>query len=503
MKSGLVHAPASAVVVDAEFCFEHAASAAITKTKDARPRIAIDYQRRVGLAARAVLRPRVLKSLLWVAPLCFVSAIGACSSSSSAPDAPSSDAGATSTDGSTSSDASTNHDASSDSGPDSGASTLPIGTAIIRVHYPATTHTVTIRGAADGLNWTTGKAMTASGDTFAITLTGITTPIEWKPLLDDTTWAIGPNYHVASQQTLDVYPHFTTTSGQVETLIADFHSTVLDDDRVIYAYLPASYAENTDATYPVVYMHDGQNLWAALPNIAFSGTWNVDTAFDAASNTGACSSNGVTGWSAEPLDGGAASTCTADSDCPSNECRTFPEAIVIGVANDANRIYEYTPTTDPSTPGGGGADLYIQMLVEELKPTIDSMLRTRPDVASTAMAGSSLGGLVTSYAALKHPEVYGRIAALSPSTWWNSDVLVTDVQSTLAAPHRPLVVYVDSGEGSVDDESDTDQLAAEYITLGYVQGTSFSHVIQSGAQHNETYWAERFPGAMQFVLGVR
>jgi predicted alpha/beta superfamily hydrolase len=143
------------------------------------------------------------------------------------------------------------------------------------------------------------------------------------------------------------------------------------------------------------------------------------------------------------------------------------------------------------------------MLVEELKPTIDGMLRTRPDVASTAMAGSSLGGLVTSYAGLKHPEVYGLIAAISPSTWWNADVLVTDIQSTLAAPQRPLVVYVDSGEGTVDDEADTDELAAAYVALGYVQGTNFSHVIQPGAQHSETYWAERFPGAMQLLLGVR
>jgi predicted alpha/beta superfamily hydrolase len=383
-----------------------------------------------------------------------------------------------------------------------GGTALPAGTALVRVHYPAMSHTVTIRGGSAGLDWTSGMAMSGSSDTYSVSLTGITTPVEWKPLLDDATWALGPNYHVASGQTVDVYPHFTTTAGQVETLIADFHSTVLDDDRAIYAYLPPSYAENTDATYPVVYMHDGQNLWAALPQLAFGATWNVDTTFDKASNAGACSAGGVVGWSAQPL-GGTPTTCTGDSDCTSGECRTFPEAIIIGVANDANRIYEYTPTTDPSTPGGGGADLYIQMLIQELKPTIDSMLRTRPDVASTAMAGSSLGGLVTSYAGLKHPEIYGLIAAISPSTWWNDDVLVTDIQSTLAAPQRPLIVYVDSGQGTVDDEADTDELAAAYLALGYVQGTNFSHVIQPGAQHSEIYWAERFPGAMQLLLGVR
>lgn len=390
-----------------------------------------------------------------------------------------------------------------DAGADSGKSSLPAGTALVRVHYPAAAHSMTIRGAAAGLSWTNGKTMSASGDTFAVTLTGITDPVEWKPVLDDTTWAIGPNYHVASGQTIDVYPHFTSTSGKVETLIATFHSTVLNDDRAIYAYLPASYDENTDATYPVVYMHDGQNLWAALPDIAFGATWNVDTAFDAASNEGSCSANGDVGWSAQPLDGGTATTCTGDGDCASKECRTFPEAIVIGVANDANRIYEYTPTTDSSTPGGGGADLYLKMLVTELKPTIDGMLRTRPDVASTAIAGSSLGGLVSAYAGLKYPDVYGLVGAISPSTWWNDDVLVTDIATTAAAPHRPLMVYVDSGQGTADDEADTDQLAAAYVALGYVPGTSFTHVVQAGAQHSEVYWAQRFPGAMQFLLGTR
>ena len=79
------------------------------------------------------------------------------------------------------------------------------------------------------------------------------------------------------------------------------------------------------------------------------------------------------------------------------------------------------------------------MLIQELKPKIDGMLRTRPDVGSTAMAGSSLGGLVTAYAGLKRPDVYGRIAELSPSTWWDSDVIVTDVQGHAARARAPAL----------------------------------------------------------------
>jgi predicted alpha/beta superfamily hydrolase len=390
-------------------------------------------------------------------------------------------------------------DAAPDTGgsPDAGAATL------LRVHYPAGGHTMTIRGSAPGLSWTASQTATASGNTFSYALSGLAATAEWKPLLDDTTWARGPNYHVSPGQTVDVWPHFTSTAGQVTTLIASFHSTTLGNDRPIYAYLPASYAENTEATFPVVYMHDGQNLWAAHPELAFSTPWNVDSAFDAAAETGTCSAGGVVGWGAQPL-GGTAVTCNGDADCASGACRTFPEGIVIGVANiGTTRIYEYTPTTDPDNPGGGGADLYLQMLVQELKPTIDGMLRTRPGAASTAMAGSSLGGLVTAYAGRTHPDVYGLVAELSPSTWWNNDVIVGDIQSTPAAPARPLVVYVDSGAGSADDESDTDLLAAAYLALGYADGTSYRHVVQAGGQHSETYWAQRFPGAMQLLLGTR
>ena len=99
--------------------------------------------------------------------------------------------------------------------------------------------------------------------------------------------------------------------------------------------------------------------------------------------------------------------------------------------------------------------------------------------------------------------MFGRIAELSPSSWWDSDVIVADIKTTPAAPARPLIVYVDSGQGTVDDEADTDLLAAAYLALGYVDGKNFRHVIQPGAMHSETYWAERFPGAMQLVLGPR
>lgn len=374
---------------------------------------------------------------------------------------------------------------------------------VVRVHYPAGTHAVTIRGNASGLTWTQGQPMSGSGNTYTYVISGLTGPAEWKPLLDDATWSRGSNYHISPGQTVDVWPHFTTQKGQVKNLIPSFHSNALNNNRAVYAYLPASYDENTDATYPVVYMHDGQNLWASHPELAFGATWDVDTAFDTAAETGTCSAGGLVGWGAQPL-GGSPVTCTGDGDCPSNDCRTFPEAIVIGVFNNANRIYEYTPTPDPGHPEGGGADLYLKMLVEELKPVIDGMLRTRPGVTTTALCGSSLGGLVTAHAGLKHPKVFGMLGELSPSTWWNNNAIVGEVTTkTQAAPNRPLVVYIDSGKGNGDGQAETDLLAAAYLGVGYVDGQNFRHVVQPGASHSEVFWAQRFPGAMQLMLGAR
>jgi len=336
------------------------------------------------------------------------------------------------------------------------------------VHYPAAAHFISVRGDGGGLSFAQGKTLARTGNTFT-TILEVAAPAAWIPLLDDATFAIGGNYSVAPGQTVEIWPHFTTMQGQVITLIAAFHSTVLDNTRAIYAYLPPTYIENTEATLPVVYMHDGQNLWAAHPDWALGGvTWQVDTAFDNAANNG-----------------------------------TFKEAIVIGVESNSNRIYEYTPTVDPDVQAGGGADSYLQMLVQELKPAVDGMLRTRIDTSSTLMAGSSLGGLVTAYAGRTKPTVFGRIAALSPSAWWDSEVIVSEVQTTPAAPNRPLLVYVDSGDSAAENAADVNALADAYVSVGYMEGTDLLHVVQPGGQHNETYWAQRFPGAMLFLLGPR
>ena len=367
----------------------------------------------------------------------------------------------------------------------------PTATAtVVRVHYPAGAHTMSLRGSAAPLSWTAGTALTAGADdTWTFTVDDLAAPLEVKPLLDDATWSRGVNYHVAPGQTVDLYPHFTSTRGQVVTLIQRFHSAALNDDRVIHAYLPPSYGENTRARYPVVYMHDGQNLFD--PATSFGGVeWRVDEALDAAGESGRCST-------------GAA--CNNDGECgAASKCLTTREAIVVGIDNAPDRIWELTPTRDAEIGDGGGADAYLTMVAQELKPAVDTMLRTAPGVGDTAIMGSSLGGLVSAYAGVTRPAVFGLIGAMSPSTWWDNRVILARVAATGATP-RPQRVYVDSGNAgpSMDDVANTNMLSAAYATLGYVEGSSLLHVVQPGASHSEQFWAQRFPAAAFFLLGPR
>jgi predicted alpha/beta superfamily hydrolase len=322
----------------------------------------------------------------------------------------------------------------------------------VRVHYPAGWgHRITLHCSDD---WSRAIETTWTADDVWV---GTAAPgATCKPLLDDATWSIGANYTPQTQP--DIWPHFTHQTGAVERE-GQFHSNVLDNDRGIWIYTPPSYDENPRQTYPVVYMHDGQNLFSDASS--FGGvSWNVGGAMDDGIASGA-----------------------------------IPEAIVIGIENNADRMAEYTPVADPDD-GGGNADAYLKFIVTELKPQVDHGLRTQPDAAHTAMIGSSLGGLVSVYAGLTHADTFGLVGALSPSTWWDNTWLLGQSQSATPAIRR---IYIDSGNAgpSQDDVTNTGKLAAEWKTKPNVE---VDYLVADGAQHNETYWRQRIPGALAFLL---
>jgi predicted alpha/beta superfamily hydrolase len=343
-------------------------------------------------------------------------------------------------------------DPSSDGTPDLAG--LPA--AHVVVHYPTGFgHRISLRGAGAGLGWDAGRDATwTSGDRWTLDLQPSKT-IELKPLFDDAIWARGANWTLAPGQTLDVWPTFFHDRGRLED------RAELDAAHDVVVYLPASYDENAAERYPVVYMHDGQNLFDDAK--AFGGvSWDIAGALDRG---------------------------TADG--------TIHDAIVVAIANTAARISEYTPVADPSY-GGGAADTYLALITDQLKPRIDRDYRTLADRGHTAIMGSSLGGLVSVYAGVTHPDVFGLVGALSPSTWWDGTWILPRVAAERTDPAR---VYVDSGDAgdSQDDQANTAKLAQAYKT----RGAPLDYLVQHGAQHNEFYWRQRVPGALGFLLGPR
>ena len=181
-----------------------------------------------------------------------------------------------------------------------------------------------------------------------------------------------------------------TLTGNFQHLTG-FRSRFLKTPRDIIVYLPPGYDESREARYPVLYMHDGQNLFDAAT--AFLGNeWGLDE--------------------------------TAERLIAAAEMQPL---IIVGVYNTGNeRVAEYTPIKD-KRGRGGRARAYGKLLVKELKPLIDSEFRTLPDTANTALGGSSLGGLVSLYFGLEHPEVFGKLMVMSPSVWWANGAILREV----------------------------------------------------------------------------
>jgi predicted alpha/beta superfamily hydrolase len=342
---------------------------------------------------------------------------------------------------------------------------------VVRVHYPTSAQTLSLRGSAPPLRWDRGLPGTREDmDTWRFDLEGLSAPLEFKPLLDDVTWSRGANFELTPGDSVEVAPRFHDTAGEVELAWPAFHSMALGNDRTVWVYLPPGYAENPHARFPVLYLQDGQNLFS--PALAFGGNeWRVD----------------------ESLDVGAEALARHEALRP---------LIVVGVGNTAARMDEYTLTRDEGVGAGGRGAAYLAFLATELKPAVDARFRTLPSRETTGVGGSSLGGLISLAASTERPETFGLVAALSPATWWDDRAVLGQVEALSGKPQRPLRVYVDSGDSgpSQDDAANTALLAARLRSLGYRDGEGFLYVLAPGATHTEAAWAARLPGALRFLF---
>ena len=236
---------------------------------------------------------------------------------------------------------------------------------------------------------------------------------------------------------------------------------VEDFSRPVTVYLPPGYDERGDRRYPVLYMQDGQNLFDAHRAYIPGQHWRLQEAADAAIGERA----------ATPL-------------------------IIVGVDHAGPaRIDEYTPTQDPRHKGGGHADEYATLLIDELKPLIDERFRTIPE--ETGVGGSSLGGLISTYLALKHPRVFTRAAVMSPSVWWNDRAILREVDA-FDGP-RPRI-WLDIGRREGKEAVNGARALRDRLTAHRWDDSTLRYYEDQRGDHTERAWARRVRQVLEFLF---
>jgi predicted alpha/beta superfamily hydrolase len=248
--------------------------------------------------------------------------------------------------------------------------------------------------------------------------------------------------------------------GSIVTIPA-VESEELGNRRDLFVWVPPAH-DRSERRYPVLYMHDGQNLFD--PRLSYAEPWRVDRALDRAS-------------------------------------KRSVEAIVVGIPNmGVDRINEYSPYVDAKA-GGGKADLYLEWVIGTVKPLIDARFRTRPERHFTGIVGSSMGGLLSLYAFLRNPGVFGFVGAMSPSLWFANRSIFTTLEESARVDGR---VYLDIGgrEGKVALD-DARRMRDALIAKGYALGRELRWVEDSSGRHTEADWGRRFGEALPFLLQQR
>jgi len=317
----------------------------------------------------------------------------------------------------------------------------------VRIHY-ATGESVSIRADKGPMTWSKGvPAAREANGAWTYTWPDNLGDIAMKPALAGDKVAIGGVYHLTAGATVDIYPFFGAPFGKV-AIVDKFASPQLHNSRSLRIFLPASYNENSAKRYPVLYMHDGQNLFDAK-TAAYGVQWGIASTINRLVATG-----------------------------------VMDEVIVVGIDNTPDRVAEYTPCCDRQY-GGGKLDAYSAFVADTVKPYVDKTYRTLPDKAHTAILGSSLGALASLGIAQRHPDLFAQAGAMSGSFWWNGKALITK-----APPRAPVRLYLDAGTRD-DGLPDTTAMRDMLLKQGYQLDRDLLFYTADGAAHNETSWAAR------------
>ena len=244
-----------------------------------------------------------------------------------------------------------------------------------------------------------------------------------------------------------------------------FRSRFLERERDVIVYLPPRYGVDRKRRYPVLYFQDGQNLFDGATSYVPGQDWRFHVTADSLINSGAV----------EPL-------------------------IVVGIYHTgARRMDEYTPTRDSGLNAGGQADLYGRMIVEELKPFIDARHRTLKDSANTGLGGSSLGGLVTAYLGLKYPHVFGKLALLSPSVWWDRRRIIRLVRTLESKPEQRIWLDTGMKEGARTLRN-TVLMRDAFIARGWILHEDLMYLEAADGDHSEAAWANRVAPVLKYLF---
>jgi predicted alpha/beta superfamily hydrolase len=243
-------------------------------------------------------------------------------------------------------------------------------------------------------------------------------------------------------------PRHSTASKNVHVIDTAFRIPQLNRRRRIWIYLPPDY-HTSASRYPVLYMHDGQNVFD--DSTSFAGEWGVDEMMDSIS-------------------------------------RKRKEMIVVAVDNGGpKRINEYCPY-DMETFGKGEGDQYVDFLAETLKPFIDRNYRTKKDKANTYIAGSSMGGLISMYAVLKYPKVFGGAGLFSPAFWVGPKIF-NDIETKGKQVNAKIYFYCG---GEENDTMEPDMIKA-FEEMRGVSRSKMETSVRPEGKHTESVWREEFP----------
>lgn len=254
-------------------------------------------------------------------------------------------------------------------------------------------------------------------------------------------------------------PRKSIVSKNVKVLVEAFEIPQLKRTRKIWVYLPPNYA-TSEQKYPVLYAHDGQNLFDEATS--FSGEWGIDETLDKI-------------FEKNPDKG----------------------LIVVGIENGGvHRLTEYTPYKNEKYGGGEGSK-YVDFIAKTLKPYVDANFRTLKDAQNTGIIGSSLGGLISFYAGMKYPKVFGKVAVFSPSFWFSKQVYAD--AKKINSRNKQKWYFLAGGKESATMEADTQKM---YELLKKKNFKEYQNILvfRPEGTHKEIFWQAEFESAYRFLF---